>query len=166
MSWYNDFTGKADGEFEQPSQSMDPIPDNTDVIAIIEEAKWQDGHEDKPRHISIKWKVVRPETYLNRVVFQKIHINDEKKQRNAKQMLEAIDGNAKNALTKAIAKRKGEPTDEDLAKITGATMQIKIGEWELNDMVGNWVKAVRPQSSAAKVETKKDDGFDPDDIPF
>lgn len=168
---FNDFNANAGGEFNS-DKPIGTIPDGTDVIAVIDACKWQEGFgASDPRNIQIKWKVARPEQYVNRVIFQKIHAEDATRAETAKRMLEAIDGNARGVLTAAIKKRGGAPLDEDLATLTGATMQIKLGLWEQGDKKGNWVKAVRPASGipagkAVAAAPAHDDGFNADDIPF
>ena len=45
-------------------------PDNTQCIAAIEEAKWADYQGES--YINLKWRVMRPAEYANRVLFQKL----------------------------------------------------------------------------------------------
>jgi hypothetical protein len=111
-------TVKASTEYEAPSGG-EPIPDNTDVLAYIDETKWDD--KDGEKYISNRWRVAKPEAYKNRVVFQKLWVlgnnpnqkdPDKRKKQgdNAKRMLAAIDANAGGELM-AI---EGAPTDEQL----------------------------------------------------
>ena len=146
---------KADTEYEAPSGG-EPIPDNTDVMAYPDEVKWdeKDGNE----YITVRWRVAKPETYKNRVVFQKLWVMgnnpqqkdpDKRKKQgdNAKRMLAAIDANAGGELMTI----EGKPSDEQLqAALMNKFMVIKVKLWEMTGddgkaMSGNWVCAVSPK---------------------
>ncbi len=169
------------GQFEMGGGDLTPIPNGTGCIAAIEEAKW-DTYEDD-RYISLKWRVMRPEQYANRVIFQKVKVfgmASDKDQRatadKAKRMLAAIDQNCGGKLMKV----EGEPSDMDLmSALVGKQMAIKVQVWKMKnrdsgeEMTGNWIGAVSP-AKGAQVATPAakpaqtapaDDGLD-DDIPF
>lgn len=164
MSFWNlsdgeDVKTNTTGEFEQGGGRMEVIPDNTSVLAAIDEAKW-DRTQDQDRYISLRWTVLAPEEFKNRKIFQKVWALDPKPNTKpekvdqvrdkAKRMLAAIDMNAGGKLL-----AKGEmPTDESLtACLTNKPMVIKVMVWEMPDRQtggtaqGNWVGAVSPKSS-------------------
>lgn len=149
-------------EFEIATGNLEPIPDGSTVLAMIDEAKWdQRGHEE---YLSLRWTVVRPDQFRNRKVFQKLWITDAdpyaaspekaaKKKDKALRMLAAIDANCGGRLTA----KAGRPTDEMLtAALTNKLMAIKVLEWEMvgdkgDTMKGNWVAAVAPKSTPLHV---------------
>lgn len=188
MSFWDLSTGettKAETDYEAPSGGG-VIPDDTDVMAFVDECKWDD--KDGNRYISLRWRVAKPDAYKNRVVFQKLWVmgnnpaqkDPEKRKKqgdNAKRMLAAIDANAGGELMTI----NGIPSDEDLQRcLMQKMMVIKLKVWEMtgNDgakMDGNWVCAVSPKSkgvaevaaatpkSASKMTAA---AIDDDEIPF
>lgn len=166
------------GEFEMGGGDMTPIPSNTGCIAAIEEAKWDEYDGD--RFISLKWRVMKPDEYAKRVIFQKVKVFGTSKDKDpkatadkAKRMLAAIDSNAGGKLMKV----QGEPSDMDLmSALVGKTMAIKLQVWEMEingeEKSGNWVSAVAPAKGAAakmKLEPKTEPepiDDDIDSIPF
>ena len=77
MSFFQTSTGQAvqsTGTFESGGGNMAPIPEGTQVLAAVDEAKWDSiKNED---HVSLRWTVMQPEEYKNRKIFQKIKTND------------------------------------------------------------------------------------------
>jgi len=187
MSFWNLNDGTSvenNGEFEMSGGDIEPIPGNTGCIAAIEEAKWEEYQGD--RFISLKWRVMKPDDYAKRVIFQKVRVMNPapEKADKAKRMLAAVDQNAGGKLMKV----QGEPSDADLmTSLVGKVMAIKVQVWELDkdeyDQLipkedrkrGNWVSAVSPAKGAAakmkpaaptsKPEPEMVVDFD-DDIPF
>jgi hypothetical protein len=175
-------------EYEIPSGNLDPIPDGSSILAMIDEAKWDE--KDGADFISLRWSVLSPDEYKNRKVFQKLWVTDNdpnakdenaasKKRDKARRMLAAIDANAGGKLTK----KEGIPTDETLTIcLTNKPMIIKCMLWEMPDrekhgefIRGNWIAAVAPKSKgidvkAAKVAQAKpaiaSAPVDDDEIPF
>lgn len=157
MSFWNLSDGENvdtnNGEFETGSGNIEPIPDNTEVLAVCDEAKW-DETTRAGQFISLRWTVVKPADYKNRKVFQKIRVEDEdpKKADKAKRMLAAIDANAGGKL---VASGQA-PTDENLTKcLTNKPMVLRLQVWELegddgNTRTGNWVSRVAPKSSGGQ----------------
>jgi hypothetical protein len=169
----SDFWGLSDGDtvqattsYESAGGSIEPIPDGTQVLASIDEAKWdsRDGEE----YISLRWTVLQPDTYKNRKVFQKLWVlgnnpaktdmEQRKKQGdNAKKMLAAIDTNAGGKL---LAKG-GKPTDTDLqSSLMGKPMILRLGVYDMpgNDggrITGNWVQQVAAKSGGNVQEAPK-----------
>jgi len=130
--------------FEMGGGDIKPIPNNTALIAAIEEAKW-DSYEGVS-YISLKWRVMRPAEYANRVIFQKLHVFDPKKGDKAKQMLMAIDANCGGKL----ARLNDAPEDHDLmTALIGKPMAAKVQVWEINGKEGNWISAVSPAKAQA-----------------
>jgi len=136
------------GQFEMGSGEITPIPNKTQVLAFIDEVKWDEYEGDS--YISARWNVIKPDEYKNRKIFQKIRVNDNdaKKSEKAKRMLMAIDFNAKGGL---VASGK-EPTTEMMqSKLTNKPMVIMLQIWAIEDKNtgemkrGNWVSAVSPK---------------------
>ncbi len=192
MSFWDTSDGgqvKAESEYEAPSGGG-VIPDDTDVLAYPDEVKWDE--KDGNRYLSFRWRVAKPETLKNRVVFQKLWVlgnnpqqkDPEKRKKqgdNAKRMLAAIDTNAGGELM-AI---NGVPTDEQLqSALLQKMMVVKLKVWEMKGdngdlMQGNWIAAVSPKTKAVsegvvakaspKTQTSSQGGsaaVDDDEIPF
>lgn len=158
----SDFWGLSDGEqvkatseYEQAGGTMQPIPDGTQVLAAIDEAKWDS--KDDNEYISLRWSVLKPDAYKNRKVFQKLWVlgnnpqqtDAEKRKKqgdNAKKMLAAIDTNCGGNLLSG-----GKPTDSALqSNLLSKPMIVKLGVWEMkgsmgDTMSGNWVQMVAPK---------------------
>jgi hypothetical protein len=192
MSFWNlsDGGSAADtgADYEIPGGNLDPIPDGSSVLAMIDEAKWDD--KDGADYISLRWSVLSPDEYKNRKVFQKLWVTDDdpsakdedkaaKKRDKARRMLAAIDANAGGKLTK----KEGIPTDETLTVcLTNKPMIIRVAVWAIKDretgdtISGNWVQAVAPKSkgidvkpaTAPKAQTRgaQSAGVEDDEIPF
>jgi len=179
---------QTDGQFDSGGGDLEPIPHKTGCVAAVEEIKWDSYESD--RFINIRWRVLKPSEYQNRVVFQKIYPfgREGKKPEYGdkhKRMLAAIDKNAGGKL----ARVEGEPSDEDLmSAIAGKMMGIMVMKWTIKaedsrggtEQSGNWVSAVSPTKKggaapataskpapnpAPKPATAPVDDFD-DDIPF
>ena len=133
--------------FESGGGEITPIPNNTALIAAIEEAKWADYQGES--YINLKWRVMRPSEFANRVIFQKLHVFDPKKGDKAKQMLMAIDANCGGKL----ARLNDAPEDHDLmTALIGKPMAAKVQVWEINDKSGNWISAVSPAKQAPQAQ--------------
>lgn len=152
-------------EYEVPGGNMDPIPNNSDCLAYIKGAKWASKRDADEKYIEIQWQVEKPEEYLNRVVFQKLWVDDldpmaksedkaKEKRDKARRMLATIDANAKGKLMQS----GDAPTDDSLAlALVDAKMVIKVMLWEMDDrenygekIRGNWVSAVKPKDAETK----------------
>lgn len=156
MSFWNlnDNTEKLDttGAFESGGGNMEPIPNNTQVKAACDEAKW-DQNENLGDFISLRWTVLAPADYKNRKIFHKIKVMDTsgKVADKAKRMLAAIDANAGGGLMKL----NKAPSDQDLQKhLLNKPMALKLQVWELEKddgemMRGNWVQSVAPLNKKA-----------------
>jgi hypothetical protein len=169
---------KTGSQFEAGGGTMQPIPDDTACVAIIEEAKVERDRNGL-EYVSLRWSVLAPSEYKNRKVFQKIWCldSDPRKQNaeaakdKAKRMLFAVD---KNAGGHIVATGR-VPDDALLQKaLVGKQMQIKVNVWEMEviddngnkkSMNGNWIAAVSPKAgSAAKAKPVSEDVDD--EIPF
>lgn len=168
MSFWNtsdghDTTKETSGEFDAGGGSLVPIPEGAQVLAMIQEAKWEEKNGDK--YISLLWKVVAPEDHKDRTIFQKLWVDDldpsvrnkdgafdrekaEKKRDKAKRMLAAIDMNAGGGLRKNASR----PTDETMTQnLALKPMVLKAMVWKVKDrdtgeiIMGNWVGAVSPR---------------------
>ena len=132
--------------FEMGGGEITPIPNNTALIAAIEEAKWADWEGES--YINLKWRVMRPSEFANRVIFQKLKVFSDKQGDKAKQMLAAIDANCGGKL----AKLRDTPQDEDLMmSLVGKPVAIKVQVWDINGKTGNWISAVSPAKQQAHV---------------
>jgi hypothetical protein len=158
----NAATSKAT-DFEIGGGNMEPIPDGSNVLAMIDEAKWET--KDGAEYISLRWTVAAPDAYRNRKIFQKLFVTDDdpsigdatkaaKKRDKARRMLAAIDTNAGGILTS----KPGKPTADDLGvALGGKPMVIKVMLWEIDDrntgekIRGNWVGAVADKSKAVSI---------------
>jgi len=141
-----DNTKEQNGNFELGGG--EPIPDDTSAIAYIKDVGWSEYEGDY--YINIQWSVLKPVEFKNRVVFQKIRVNDsdKAKQEKAIRMLMAIDFNAGGTLPK-----DRDPTDSDLAQhLSKKMMGIKIKTWEMNGNKGNWICAVSAKDANDKTE--------------
>lgn len=179
MSFFNLSDGTSASttgtSFDAGGGNLEPIPANTNVVAIVDEAKWQQAKGTNEWHISLRWSVLMPKEYANRKVFQKVRVEETDKARRDKalRMLAAIDANAGGKLTAANRK----PTDEDMAAaLINKPMQIMVQVWEIDDpntnekKRGNWVSAVQAKNGAPAVQpapspaASQNEEFD--DIPF
>ena len=154
-----EITKTEDGSFDMGGGSMLPLPEGTQVLAAIDEAKWD--KKDEAEFISLRWTVLAPEEFFNRKIFQKLFVSDldpsqkdiskaEKKRDKAKRMLAAIDTNAGGKLLAKPVK----PSDEAMTlNLTNKPMVIKAMVWSIKDAVtgetamGNWVGAVAPKTA-------------------
>jgi len=152
MSFFTQSNGQSvqsNGNFDSGG-GFAPIPEGTQVLAVIDEAKW-DTYQNE-NFISLRWSVAKPQEYANRKIFQKIKVMDAdaSKRDKALQMLAAIDTNAGGKLQAAGV----QPDAQALAAaLMNRPMVLKLGVWELDDKSksGNWVSKVapRPQAGAA-----------------
>lgn len=130
--------------FESGGGEIAPIPNNTALIAAIEEAKWAEYEGE--HYINLKWRIMRPAEYANRVIFHKLKVFNTKQGDKAKMMLRAIDANCGGKLSKLNA----APEDMDLmTALVGKAMAIKVKIWDMNGKTGNWISAVAPTKQQA-----------------
>ncbi len=165
-NWWGSASDEVTGDFEV-SAKFEPIPDGTSVLAAISEINWTWRNGDE--YIEGTWGVLKPDEFKNRKIFQKFKVldSDDKKSTKAKRMLAAIDKNASGGKLLALGR---QPTDLDLAKfLIGKQMVLRVGLWELDGKVGNWVQAVSPKAPlpdnpSVPKKTETPDDYD-DDIP-
>ena len=185
MSFWQKQDGSAvetSTSFESGGGEIQPIPNNTQLIAAIEEAKWSEYQGE--HYINLKWRVMRPQEYAKRVLFHKLKVFSPKQGDKAKQMLAAIDANCGGKL----AKLKDAPDDMDLmTALVGKSMAIKVQVWDMDGKKGNWISAVAPAKAQAAPQAQaprqapqnthnqqKSNGYQPqavqddalDDLPF
>ena len=168
MSFFPSDSNKTN--FEIGGGNLDPLPEGTTVLAMADEAKWDEYQGDS--YISIRWSVLKPDQHKNRKIFQKLKVleSDQKKAEKARRMLAAIDMNASGGRLIATGEK---PTDQAMAQhLCLKPMYIKLGVWDMNDKRGNWVMAVAPRDAAASTpapaapaKTMSSAAAD-DDIPF
>lgn len=163
MSFWTTTEGEgieATGEFEAPSGSFDVFPDKTDLMAYIDEIKWQEGKPEYGggRYINYRICVTAPEVYKNRKAYFKLWVDPSQPNPNKdgdkaqkqidkdKRLLAAMAVNAGGGLLAV----NGEPTDDDLAReLTQKPMVLKMGMWEMEGdngekRSGNYVMAISP----------------------
>ena len=194
MSFWNLSDGETAAdtpkEYDGGGGNFAPIPNDSSVLAIIEEAKWTtaENNGDPRDFITAKWSIMAPEQFKNRKVFQKLWVSDfdpnakdetkaKTKRDKARKMLAGIDANAGGNLTRS----NEAPSDDSMAMhLTNKPMVIKLMIWSMpsntggDPMEGNWIAAVspadkplavgadsRPAPSAAPASRVLDD-----DIPF
>ena len=157
MSFFNLSDGNnaaaTDGTFESSGGNMEPIAANTQLLAVVDEAKWDEYQGDS--YISLRWTIMAPEEHKNRKIFQKVRVNDPKKGDNAKRMLAAIDKNAGGKLAASGAM----PTDESLTMaLCHKPMVIRVQVWNMTredtgeKMSGNWIDKVAARNGGAQTE--------------
>lgn len=138
----------SSGEMEMGGD-IEPIANNTQVKAAVEQAQWFTSKTTGETVISLTWFIMAPKEHSNRKIFQKIKVKDSdpKKRDKAILMLAAID---KNAGGKLFAKGS-EPTDDDLMMcLVNKPMMLLLKVWVMDDQQtgekksGNWVAAVSP----------------------
>lgn len=161
MSFWNLSEGELDksGAFETGGGNMEPIPADTQCLAMIDEAKWTHTNNGE-EYLSLRWAVISPAEFKNRKVYHKLWVTDAdpkakdpaKKRDKAKRMLAAIDFNAGGKLAASTE----APTDESLTSaLTRQPMIIKVMLWTIEDAVtgetkkGNWIGAVNAKSKTA-----------------
>jgi hypothetical protein len=156
-------------EYEAPGGSFELFPNNTDVMAIIDEIKWVDNKEEYGggRYINYRIQVVKPEAYKNRKSYFKLWVNGDnpnKKDADAKKkqgdkdkrLLGAMAVNAGGGLMNV----SGTPTDEDLTReLTQKMMVFKLGAYEMTGddgqpRSGNYVMAVSPKTKGVDEAVK------------
>ena len=168
--------GSSSGEFDAGGGEFAPIPANTTVLGLVDEAKWQ--QYEGTSYISLRWTILQPEAYKNRKIFQKLYVKGDPKAKNsaekadkAKRMLAAIDTNCGGQLLALTY----EPMDPDLmAALTNKPMLAKLMVWSMDapeggKREGNWIAAVMPREkgtvSTAPASAPKKPELD-DEIPF
>lgn len=152
-------------EYEVPGGNMEPIPNNSDVLAYIKAVKWASKKDAEEKYIEIQWQVEKPEQFLNRTVFQKLWVADldpmakseekaKQKRDKARKMLATIDANAKGRLMQST----DAPTDDSLSlALVDARMVVKVMEWSIDprdgtDIIrGNWISAVKPKDAETSI---------------
>lgn len=194
MSFWN--LSEGDNAIETTTKEFDGgggdvvlIPKGSSVLAMPDDVKWAEDR-DQNEFLSIRWTVLKPETYLNRKIWQKLWLTDDDpsvvkakkdpaaKRDKAKKMLAAIDANAGGKL----GRKAGKPTDDDLAvALINKQMVLRVEVWSIEDRQtgetkeGNWVaavsgkdKAISVVETAVKAKPKPgpvSDDLD-DDVPF
>ena len=163
----NESAATTGTSFETGGGQMEPIPSNTRLKAMAEDAKWDEDFQGN-QIISVRWSVLAPDSYKNRKIFQKIRVMDPdtKKSDKAKRMLAAIDANCGGQL----AKKEDVPTDMDLqSALLNKPVMIEVQVWEMEGddgqtRSGNWVSRVAPANESAPAQKPAKD--EDEDFPF
>lgn len=126
-------------------EPIKPIPNDTQLNAYIEEAKW-DETEQLGSFISLRWSITGGE-YDGRKVFQKLKVKspESNKRDKAIRMLMAIDHNCGGNLVKS----GHEPDDMALGMyLVNTPMVIFVKVWAIKDVdtgelkTGNYIASV------------------------
>lgn len=145
-------------EFE--SMNNEPIPANTNLKSVIEQAEWKSYEGEN--YINLQWSVIDGQ-YKGRKVFQKVKVNepDEKKRDKAIRMLAAIDANCGGKL-----RASGQMPDDGqlMGALVNRPMVIKVLVWESEDksMSGNWVvkvSAMNAQNAGPEIDLNEELSF-------
>lgn len=122
--------------------NIEPIPSDTNVLAVIEDAKI-DNYKGN-QYVSLRWRVAKPAEFNNRVVFQKVKVwdDDTGKRDKARRMLAAIDGNAGGKLQASGQ----EPNDLTLQSLLNRPMVLNLQVWKMDGKQGNWVSMISPRT--------------------
>ena len=152
----------SDGTYEIPGAEV--LPEG-DYVALIKDIKI-DSWEDNPEYIQISWSIVKPEKYKKRIVFHKLHVNDEKlaKREKALRMLYAININSGENLPRT----EDAPSEVDLKKaFKSRQMTIRLKIWENDEKTkkGNWVDKVSPKVDSVPEPSEVSTVVD-EDVPF
>ena len=136
-------------DYEIPGDNFEPIPNNSDVLAIVDQAKW--AEKDGNNYIELRWSIMAPEEVKNRKVFQKIWVTDldpnakdeakgKEKRDKARRMLALIDANTGGNLT-----RTGDaPTDETMTMhLCNVPLVIKLMVWAFTTSDGSFLSGNR-----------------------
>ena len=151
MNFWAQNNEPVNGSAEMGGGEIKPIPAGTQVVAIIDEAKFDTYQNEQT--IKLRWVIVDGE-YKNRKIFHKLRVydTDSEKAKKAQRMLLAIDHNCGGKLRQLGR----EPTDAELLMALSAKpMLIKLNVWEIDDQAtgekksGNWIVAVNPVNGAA-----------------
>lgn len=152
-------------EYEVPGGNLEPIPNDSDLLARIKDVKWATRKDEPEKFVEIQWQVEEPHQFKNRIIFQKLWLahfdpkakTEEKareKRDKARRLFATIDKNAKGILMKSSA----TPSDQDLAlALIDARMIIKVMKWSMEDptgggtMRGNWVAGVKGKDGETRV---------------
>ena len=147
-------TETATREYSSGGGDFELIPDNSSVLAVIDEIQWAKDQSFN-EYISVRWAVMEPESVAKRKVFQKLWVKDadpnalargadkaEAKREKALRQLATIDLNCGGKLVRNGA----EPTDDQLMLcLTNKPMVIKVRIWEKGGATGNWISDISPK---------------------
>ena len=195
MTWTTS-TGEAvnaTGDYEAPGGEMEPIPSNTTCLTFIDEASWHQNQAGL-MYLNIRYRIMAPDAYKNRVVFQKLWVYDDdpnakdptKKKDKAIIMLANIDKNCGGGLQatgKKLTPLEDGISDEDLVRslCNKPPMLITLQKWSMtgdngDKIEGNWINKVQPGNAAGVTSTPvkaakpapaaATETLDGDDIPF
>jgi len=158
------FFTTSDGQEIEPTRSFENtgiqklIPEGTQLLANVLEAKWAESTSFKNQHIVINWMIVEKGEYNGFIIKHSLEVcaDDTKKQDKAKTMLMTIDTLCKGKLAKLAKAGKFELGNSvQLADaIVGGSAVITLREYEMkrddgSTMTGNWVGKV--QEPPAKI---------------
>lgn len=139
------------------------IPHNTKLLSFVESMAWADSDFYKSRVVKVRFRVMKPHDYKNRVLFLTIKpfIDDTEKRAKELQKLAAI-------LHNADVKVSGEPSDTDFMKANAKTMMVTAGVFKKpagEDDI-QYVQAIGPKGELAskpaasdETSTEQDPGF-------
>lgn len=140
------------------------VPDKSNCLAEIVEAKWQKAYQRDEQFIQIMWQIEKPSEYSGIKVQQRLWVTDldpnakdredaMKKQRTARTKLARIDAFGKSRLMNS---GKNEFTDDDLAlALVGIRGVVFVMQGETNGNQWNRVVQINPLDTEVKVGESK-----------
>lgn len=175
---------KTDAEADLPTNSFEPLPDKTKVLAIVDSAGI--GEKDGNRYAEATFTVLKPEGYANRKLFAKYwifddnpHTPDPKKKRN-NDMRRFVKLDA--ACGGKLARNGGKPDADDIAlAFTSKQVIVQVmlmtpkeeGKEPFNWYADYWPKGTKELSEAVKPKPKSSTAMEDidindidDDVPF
>jgi len=188
MSFWNTSDGESVTKGVEKEYSsggnFDPIPEKTNCLAFISNARWATKRDSDERYVEVEYTIEEPSEYSRRKVRHNLWVKDpnpdkktkaeqDKKRDSDLKMLATIDAIAGGKL----AKNGREPDDDDLALgLTSKAIMIKLmlTPPDKDGNRRNWVSHVAPKNGtldvtkvepAAASSRTADDDLE-DSIPF
>ena len=154
------------GSFEAGGGSLEPIPKDTKVKAVIDEINWSSVPEEAENdagvgYINVRYNVLAPEDYKGRKIFQKLFVTaagkpsakDAQKKRDSDiTLLAAINVNSN---TQPLNNCQAAPTDGELYGLNGTILLLQLDVWEVRDRKGNWVRSLEGATATRATATRK-----------
>ena len=136
------------------------IPDKSNVLATVSDAKWDTAYQSTEKYIQIVWEVEKPSEFSGVKVLQKLWVTDFdpnaktkedaiKKRDTARTKLARIDAFGKSRLMNS---GKSEFTDDDLAlALVGVRGVVFVMQGETNGNPWNRVVQINPLDTDVKI---------------
>lgn len=131
------------GGGEQPA-----IPDKTRVLAFVERAESKQWEGDKHPHVSMQWRVVAPEQYKGRVIFEGLKVFDERdwlRQRSVEALIFIDRSMGGGVIDYLQADDRATPCDDDCplsSWVAKSAVQLEVGVYKVNKKERNNIKGM------------------------